>query len=211
MNPHGNISGLILAGGQGRRMQGLEANTAAERVEKGLIQLHGQPLVAHAHRYLAPQVDEILISANRHLDVYATYGRVVTDDPELGADLGPLAGLAAVLTHVATPWLLVIPVDVMGLPDNLGTRLLAAATLDGGGLAYARAGQAQPLCALIHARHAPGLRRYLQAGERRVQDWMGRNAAVAVDFPADPASFLNINTPQDLRQVQDQASQCNRS
>lgn len=205
------ISGLILAGGQGRRMQGLRSGKPGEPVEKGLVELHGKPLVAHALRQLAPQVDEVLISANRHLDIYATYGRVVTDDAELGVDLGPLAGISAALARIATPWLLVVPVDVTGVPENLGSRLLNAAKLGGTGLAYARAAQAQPLCALIHARHAPGLRHFLQAGERRVMDWMARNAAVAVDFPADARSFLNVNTPEDLGMAQAHASQCNKS
>lgn len=192
-------------------MQGLQSGNLGEPVEKGLVELHGQPLVAHALRQLAPQVGEVLISANRHLDIYATYGRVVTDDAELGVDMGPLAGISAALAKMVTPWLLVVPVDVTGVPQDLGSRLLNAAMLDGTGLAYARAAQAQPLCALIHARHASGLRNYLQAGERRVMDWMERNAAVAVDFQADPTRFFNVNTPQDLEVAQGQASQCNKS
>lgn len=211
MNPRVELSGLILAGGQGRRMQGLRYAGAGERVEKGLVQLHGQPLVAHARRYLAPQVNEVLISANRHLDVYAAYGRVVADDPELGADLGPLAGIASALAQIATPWLLVVPVDVTCMPDDLGSRLLEAAISGGSGLAHARAARTQPLCALVHARHAAGLRRYLQAGERRVQDWMERSSAKVVEFPALPNSFFNLNTPEDLCRAEDQPSQCKRS
>lgn len=192
-------------------MQGLQSGNLGEPVEKGLVELHGQPLVAHALRQLAPQVGEVLISANRHLDIYATYGRVVTDDAELGVDMGPLAGISAALAKMTTPWLLVVPVDVTGVPQDLGSCLLNAAMLDGTGLAYARAAQAQPLCALIHARHAPSLRNYLRAGERRVMDWMERNAAVVVDFQADPTRFFNVNTPQDLDVAQGQASQCNKS
>src|SRR3546814_5252048 len=105
-------------------------------VDKGLLDLNGVPLVAHARRYLAPQVSSILISANRHLENYADYGCAVSDDPKLGDDVGPLAGVASALAFVPTPWLAVMPVDVLNLPVNMVARLAGAADAAGALIAY---------------------------------------------------------------------------
>jgi molybdopterin-guanine dinucleotide biosynthesis protein A len=216
-----HITGLILAGGRARRMQ-----DGSLDVDKGLIRLDGAPLVAHAQRYLVPQVSTILVSANRHLEDYADYGRVVVDDPGLGSDLGPLAGVASALPTLSTPWLAVMPVDVLNLPDDMVARLILAADAAGAMVAYAstaapdqesdsapgdgkmggQGGRAHPLCMVMHAGLEGGLRDYLRRGDRKVQLWQKSQAAVPVFFEGGADAFFNINTPEDLR-LAAQASQ----
>lgn len=219
MTTAASMTGLILAGGQARRMQdGASAQAPSRRgqeqamrmaptIDKGLLDLCDEPLVAHARRFLAPQVRALLISANRNEPSYARYGDVIGDDAALGTQLGPLAGIERALRIIDTPWLVVLPVDVVKLPQDLVTRLSAAVQDAGPLIAYASTPErAHPLCMVLHASLADSLRRYLQAGDRKVQLWQARHQAVAVPFDG-PGLFFNINTPEDLRY----ASQCRRS
>ncbi|MFC4297164.1 molybdenum cofactor guanylyltransferase MobA [Castellaniella hirudinis] len=185
------FDGLILAGGQSRRMRSADTPEA----DKGLMPWRGEPLAAHAGRYLRAQgANRLWISANRHPDDYAAYGAVVGDDPEY-TDCGPLAGVLAGLQRAQTPWLFVLPVDVLRWPDNLGARLGDAARPDRP--AYARTpGGPHPLCLMLHRSLAEGLRAFLDAGGRQVQGWLRSCGAVAVDFP-DADALVNLNTPED--------------
>ena len=195
------VAGLILAGGQGSRMQGSD---------KGLVLLRGEPLVAHVARRLAPQVGPLLLSANRNADSYARYGRVVADDTdELGAWQGPLAGLAAGLTAAAPcEWLVVTPCDTPFLPADLAQRLIAAAQAAGAPLAYAVAGgQRHPACMALRASLLPALRDYLAAGERKVGLWQSRVGGVGAPFDDAPGAFMNLNTPEELAAAERYASQ----
>ncbi|RTZ40693.1 molybdenum cofactor guanylyltransferase [Candidimonas sp. SYP-B2681] len=191
-----SLTGLVLAGGLGRRMQG---STNAPVVEKGLLDLNGIPLVAHAQRFLAPHVAQVLISANRCLDAYAEYGATVPDDEALGGYSGPLAGIATALNRIDTPWLAVIPVDVPLPPAELIPRLISAVESGGAHLAYARtAERVHPLCMLVHQRLLQSLYDFLLAGERKVQVWQQLNGAVPVWFEDSEDAFFNVNTPEDL-------------
>ncbi|MFY3702172.1 molybdenum cofactor guanylyltransferase MobA [Achromobacter dolens] len=195
------VAGLILAGGQGSRMQGSD---------KGLVLLRGEPLVAHVARRLAPQVGPLLLSANRNADSYARYGRVVADDAdELGAWQGPLAGLAAGLAAAAPcEWLVVTPCDTPFLPADLAQRLIAAAQTAGAPLAYAVAGgQRHPACMALRASLLPALRDYLAAGERKVGLWQSRVGGVGTPFDDAPGAFMNLNTPEELAAAERYASQ----
>lgn len=185
------FDGLILAGGQSRRMRTADQPHA----DKGLMHWHGEPLVAHACRFLKTQGSETLwISANRHPDDYAAHGVVVRDDPAY-AECGPLAGVLAVLRRTRAPWLFVLPVDVLRWPSDLGARLGAAARVDRP--AYARTpGGPQPLCLMVHRDLADGLQMFLDAGDRQVQGWLRSCGATAVDFP-DADALVNLNTPED--------------
>ena len=204
MSARGSLTGLILSGGQGRRMQ--QASPAGQ-VEKGLLVVHGLPLVEHARRLLAPHAANILISANTHLEAYAEYGIVVPDDSRLGAYSGPLAGVASALACSTTPWMVVMPVDVMALPWDLVPRLLEEVSEDGprkGGprIAYARTRDSvHPLCMVLHRTLRQSLHDFLLSGERKVQLWQRRNEAAAVLFEDAGHAFFNINTPQDLLQA----------
>lgn len=186
------VSGLVLAGGRGLRMQG---------VEKGLLNLHGRPLVAWALQALPTSRAHTFISANRHQHVYADYGRVVGDDPSLGEQAGPLQGIASVLQQCPTPWLMVVPVDVPVVPAHLFERLAQSVTTPGrASLAYARTRRPQPLFMLLHTRLVPELREYLLAGERRVHTWQQKHGE-AIAFADSPLEFANINTPAELRHI----------
>ncbi|MCZ8393869.1 molybdenum cofactor guanylyltransferase MobA [Achromobacter xylosoxidans] len=198
------VAGLILAGGQGSRMQGHD---------KGLVPLAGEPLVAHVARRLAPQVGPLILSANRNADIYARYGRVVADDTDaLGAWQGPLAGLAAGLAAAAPcEWLVVAPCDTPFLPADLAQRLIAAARAAGAPLAYAMAGgQRHPACMALRTSMLPALRDYLAAGERKVGLWQSRVGGVGAPFddvPGAPGAFMNLNTPEELAAAERYASQ----
>lgn len=195
------VAGLILAGGQGSRMQGSD---------KGLVPLRGEPLVAHVARRLAPQVGPLILSANRNAETYARYGRVVADDTdELGAWQGPLAGLAVGLA-VAAPceWLVVVPCDTPFLPADLAQRLIAVARAAGAPLAYAMAGgQRHPACMALRTSLLPALRDYLASGERKVGLWQSRVGGVGAPFDDAPGAFMNLNTSEELAAAERYASQ----
>ncbi|TEA77494.1 molybdenum cofactor guanylyltransferase MobA [Allopusillimonas ginsengisoli] len=219
MIPRAEFTGLILAGGLARRMQGTGLRVpsgqtnqhsampgfSAER-EKGLALLRGEPLVAHACRALAPQVDRVLISANRHTEQYSRYGQVISDDPGLGTDLGPLAGVAQGLATITSAWLAVMPVDVLGIPADMVARLSDGATRHGAHAAYAvslvgQSARAHPLCMIVHRSMAADLQAFLQAGDRKVFMWMSRISAVPVHFEDNDQAFANINTLDDLEKA----------
>lgn len=184
------LTGLILAGGQGLRMGARD---------KGLLAWRGQPLVAHACAGLRPQVDGLLISANRNLADYAAYGTVVPDDPALGNYQGPLAGVASALPVAPAGWVLTWACDMPRVPADLASRLLRAAHAAHAPLAVAATqGRWQPVCMLADTTLLPGLLDYLSRGERRVQGWLRAAGAVAVDFDDQAEAFDNLNTPEDL-------------
>jgi molybdopterin-guanine dinucleotide biosynthesis protein A len=182
------ITGLVLAGGRGQRMGGLD---------KGLLPWHGQTLAAHALQRLASQVGRLAVSANRHLDDYRALGAPVW--PDRGPDFpGPLAGWQAALHAMDTPWLASVPCDVPGFPSDLVARLGAAAQQAGAVAAYAVAeGRAHPVCALLHGSVREALDEALAARRHRVLDWLHSVQAQPVDF-ADAAAFANFNRPEDL-------------
>lgn len=184
------ITGLILAGGAGTRMGG---------VDKGLIDYRGRPLVAQVLKRLSPQVDSVLISANRHPDVYAVFGHPLVCD-EMPDYPGPLAGLAAGLAACRTEWLLCVPCDCPALPEDLAFRLLQAARAAKADIAIAATAEGrQPTFQLCRRALLPALRTFMDAGERRVGGWCRAQNATEVLFD-DAAAFLNLNTPADLAQ-----------
>jgi molybdopterin-guanine dinucleotide biosynthesis protein A len=182
------VTGLILAGGEGRRMGG---------ADKGLLVYRGKPLIAHVIERLAPQVDALWISANRNLEDYRRFGHpVVTDD--VAERLGPLAGIAAGLRACKTPWMAVCPCDCPDLPENLVTRLLQGAMAMHASLAVARTVEGmQPTFQLCRRDLLAELTNFLAAGERRVGAWCRAQGAVEVSF-ADHAAFRNLNSRDDL-------------
>jgi molybdopterin-guanine dinucleotide biosynthesis protein A len=184
------ITGLVLAGGRGLRMGG---------VDKGLQPWRGVPLVDHALARLAPQVREVMISANRNADAYAARAARVLADA--GDDYpGPLAGILAGLRAAATPWLAVVPCDSPQLPQDLVERLAAAIAPTGArGAVVLRGGRPEPVCCLLSTALADDLARTLASGERKVERWVSRHAtSVPFDRPQDDAAFANVNTPADL-------------
>jgi molybdopterin-guanine dinucleotide biosynthesis protein A len=183
---HG-ITGLVLAGGLGRRMGG---------VDKGLQPLNGKPMVQWALERLAPQVDEVLINCNQNLDAYARFGRRLVPD-EVGGFAGPLAGLHAGLKAAAHPLLVTVPCDSPFLPMDLVPRLHAA--LGDRDLAVARTGdQAHPVFALVKKAVAPNLETFLSQGGRKIDAWYASLKVIEVRFDDEAHAFRNINTPEEL-------------
>jgi molybdopterin-guanine dinucleotide biosynthesis protein A len=182
------VSGVVLAGGLGRRMGG---------ADKGLVMLDGQPLVAHVLARLVPQVDEILISANRNLERYRAFGHRVLEDRITGF-AGPLAGLHAGLSAASHELVLSVPCDVPALPADLAARLARGMEAEGAEAAVARAGgRLHPVFCLCRRELRHGLETFLAGGGRRFRDWLESVDCTVVDFD-DPECFGNINTPKDL-------------
>lgn len=183
------ITGLILAGGAGRRMGG---------ADKGLMSYAGQTLIEWVWARFAPQVGALLISANRSQERYAALGAPVIGD-DLPGFQGPLAGLAAALRHCTTPFLACVPCDAPNLPLDLVAHLAAGlAAADRAPAAVAGvAGRRQPTFLLCHRSLRTALDDHLAAGGRCFDAWLDEIGAVEVGF-ADAAAFINVNTLQEL-------------
>lgn len=183
------ITGVILAGGLGRRMGG---------VDKGLTVLNGQPLVRHVAKCLAPQVDELLINANQHADTYAAFGyRVVPD--RIAGFAGPLAGLHAALSAASHPLVATAPCDSPFLPDDLISRLFSALTASNAEIAIARTGdQIHPVFCLCRTTILPQLTDFLELGERKFGRFCASLKTVEVAFDEAADAFQNINTRDEL-------------
>lgn len=186
------IGAVILAGGRGRRMDG---------IEKGLLPFRGRPLVSHAIDVVEPHVCELIVSANRRVDEYAALGATVVMDEWPNAR-GPLAGIASALNVTRMPYLMIVPCDTPFLPPDLVPRLAAALSDAHAEAAVAHGGGTmQPLCALMHCTLAPMLRDYIEAGGAKATRWWAERRTVAVTFD-EPQAFININTPQDRAEVE---------
>jgi molybdopterin-guanine dinucleotide biosynthesis protein A len=162
-------------------------------IDKGWQEYRGQPLIQHALERLRPQVDEVLISANRNLARYQQLGHPVVSDLQQGFP-GPLAGILAAGRQASAPWLLVVPCDLPQLPLDLAWRLLNAAEQGSAQLAMAHDGvRSQQLCLLLQRRLLDDLDGYLACGERRVISWIERHSWAQADFSDRPQAFCNIN------------------
>ena len=185
-----NITGLILAGGLARRMGG---------TDKGLVTLEGRPMISYIIDALGPQVDTILINANRNISAYQEYGYpVISDDIE---DFqGPLAGMASGLRHCQTDYIVTVPCDGPFLPDNYAETLMQAAIQSNSKISVAFDGhRLQPVYALIHRDLLNDLSEYLAAGERKIDRWYDKHQFAKADFSSTSEMFTNINTPEDLK------------
>lgn len=196
-----NISGIILAGGQGRRMA-ITDNTSdssiTNRVEKGWVNFLNKPMVAHVVQRLQAQVGEIIISANSATERYAALGYPVIRDEILGF-AGPLAGLHAAMKVAKNHYVLCVPCDSPLLPIDLAERLSAALLASGAEIAVAQtAAQMQPVFCLCRTDLRPHLQHYLAQGGRKFETWIASLNSIAVAFDDNPHAFANINTAQDL-------------
>jgi molybdopterin-guanine dinucleotide biosynthesis protein A len=199
--PTGQITALVLAGGRGVRMGGLD---------KGLQLLRGEPLAVHVLRRLAPQSGPVLISANRHVERYtelgATFGASVVSDSLPGFP-GPLAGLLAGLRVAQTGFVLSAPCDTPNLPADLTQRLVDALEANAADIATVTTRDAngetalQPVIALLRTSLADDLAAFLTAGERKVRAWYARHKTVEVDF-TDGRAFYNANSLQELADLE---------
>jgi len=183
------ITGLILAGGQGSRMGG---------VDKGLQPFRGKPMVEHVLERLAPQVGEVLVNANRNLASYESLGhRVIADG--IPGFAGPLAGFERGLAHARGDLVCTVPCDSPFLPRDLVARLHDALEREGAQLAVAKTGdQAHPVFCLMRRSVHASLRDFLASGQRKIDRWYASLAIVEVAFDDEPQAFVNINSREEL-------------
>lgn len=190
-----DITGLVLAGGRGSRMGG---------IDKGLQLFGGQPLVQRVAERLRPQVGALAINSNRNLEQYAAFGVPVWPDA-MPDHPGPLAGFLAGMQRCRTPWLATVACDSPLLPHDLVARLAAAAQSDQADIAMAWAGgRAQPVFCLLKTGLASSLRAYLERGERQVERWTREHGVALAHFEDDVAAFANVNTLDELQALERQ-------
>ena len=191
MTPTHDLTGMVLAGGEGRRMGGRD---------KGLEPFAGLPLVGHVVKRLEGRVAELLINANRNADAYRFFAdRVIADvvmDGAEGGFKGPLMGIYSGLRAAKTPWLLVAPCDSPALPDDLVARMVQgvgqhdiAVAFDGERL--------HPVVALLRTSLADDLAATLAVGERKIDRWYARHNWCKVDMSDCPDAFANLNTEEE--------------
>lgn len=181
-----SCSAIVLCGGRGTRVDG---------ADKGLLHYGPSTLVEQALDRIRPQVDDIVISANRNRQSYEKLGFPVVDDT-LPDYQGPLAGVQAALSSCRHEKVVVTACDMPNLPGDLVSRLLSP--LETCDLSYAWDGERdQYLVAALHRRLADSLAAYLADGNRSVRGWYATLNCARVDFSDWPDAFTNINTLKD--------------
>jgi molybdopterin-guanine dinucleotide biosynthesis protein A len=181
------VSAIVLAGGQGRRMGG---------VDKGLQLLRGRPMIEWVLARLAPQVAEVIVNANQNIQSYEKYGHRVVPDG-IGGFAGPLAGLHAGLKVASQPLVVTVPCDSPFLPADLVSRLQGS--LGEKDLAVAKTGeQPHPVFALMKRQVRESLEAFLAQGGRKIDAWYAALKVVEVSFDDEADAFRNINTLEEL-------------
>jgi len=204
-----DITGLILAGGRGSRMGG---------VDKGLQNFNGIPLALHTLMRLGPQVQTVMVNANRNLSAYESFGAAVW--PDASADFaGPLSGFLVGLEHAETPYVLTVPCDTPRLPLDLAERLASALVRENADIAMAAAPETkadgsieirtQPVFCLMKITLSESLVKFTHAGGRKIDAWTAQHNTVVVPFDApddDALAFANVNTLNELQALENAAS-----
>ena len=184
-----DVTGIVLAGGLGRRMGG---------ADKGLVELDGVPMAAHVIARLAPQVGAVLVNANQNAARYQELGHPVVADAVEGF-AGPLAGLHAGLARTTTRYAVTVPCDSPFLPSDLVARLGAGLEAADAQLAVAKTfDQPHPVFALVRADVLPHLSAFLEGGGRKIDAWYATLDNVEVAFDDCAEAFRNINTRDEL-------------
>jgi molybdopterin-guanine dinucleotide biosynthesis protein A len=182
------ITAVILSGGQSSRMLG---------EDKGLILLNNSPLISYVINEVNDKVDSILVSANRNIDLYQKFGRVIPDNSD--GFQGPLAGISAALKVVKTQYLLVLPCDSPFIKDILIKRLNETMRSNDCDICVASEGKnMQPVFSLIKSSLRDDLEKFLKTGERKLRAWYENNNTIQVDFSDYKDMFININSKKDL-------------
>jgi len=182
-----SISCIILAGGEGKRFN---------NEDKGLLNYHNKPFIQHVLEHISPQVDDIVISANRNADIYKKYSDKVISDT-VDDFQGPLAGISSCIPHCNHEHILVLPCDIPILPDNLIARLSSTDNK----LAVARAHEQRQLVFLMHASLKQSLNDYLQQGHHKAMSWIELQNPAIVSFECESIAFKNINTHAELTRL----------
>ena len=183
------LSAIILSGGRATRMNG---------IDKGLVPLQNKPLVQHVIERVMPQVDEILLNANREIEQYKTFNLPILqdDNPDF---IGPLAGFSLGLKHCKHDYLLTVPCDSPLIPEDLVARLMKALLEKGADIAIAKSGgYNHPVFCLMKKSVLPSLTTYLAQGERKVSTWQKSLNFIEVEFNDCDGAFINLNTFEEL-------------
>jgi molybdenum cofactor guanylyltransferase len=198
------ITGIVLAGGRGSRMGG---------IDKGLQLYNDTPLAKHAIQRLQPQVGNLLINANRNLEIYKIWGsdvnaEVIVDG--LADFAGPLAGFLVGLQQCKTPFLMTVPCDTPRFPSNLVARLSDALVQNNADIAMVSSPDEegvmrhQPVFCLMKRELLESLKVFTDADGRKIGAWAAQQKLVRVNFNEvhdDPKAFYNANTLEDLQQL----------
>lgn len=188
-----NTTGVVLAGGMARRLGGRD---------KGLVLLDEKPLVQYVLEAITPQVGHVKINANRNLDNYAAFNCPVISD-ELDNYCGPLAGMASCLSEIDTPYMVTVPCDSPFIPDDLVKRLFMKLEQDNAEISVAHNGaRIQPVFVLMKTTLRQSILDFLDKGERKIDKWFDQHKLAITDFSDQPDTFININTEDDLIQVE---------
>ena len=190
-----DVTGVILAGGQARRMQGKD---------KGLVLLNNKPMVEYVIESLKPQVGKLLINANRNLEKYSAHGFDIVSD-ELSGYHGPLAGMASALNTVTTPYMLTAPCDSPFIANDLVKRLINALETNDADISVAHNGERiQPVFCLMKKELLPSINNFLNNGERKIDKWFNQHKLAIADFSDNPKTFDNLNTIEDIQSIETQ-------
>jgi len=185
-----SITGVILAGGRSRRMDGND---------KGLLPLNNRAMIEYVIETLSPQVDEVLISANRNQNDYSRFGHTIITD-QIEGYVGPLAGMASAIQACGSEFILTAPCDGPWVPADLAERLLSQLKKEGSSVSTAHDGERlQPVFTLIHRKLLPSILSYLESGERRLGYWVKQQKPALADFSDQPEAFFNVNSPAELK------------
>ncbi len=188
-----NVTAVILAGGKGRRMDGKD---------KGLVELANRPLIEYVIDGIKPQVETIILNANRNQGKYSHYGYPVISD-ELNDFQGPLAGFFSALKYSTTSHIVTLPCDGPLLPGDLVERLLFALNDNKADIAVAHDGERmQPVYSLIPKSLIASLNTFLGSGERKIDLWYKQHRIALADFSDCPQTFRNVNTTEQRDQLQ---------
>lgn len=188
-----DITGVILAGGQARRMEGQD---------KGLVLLNNKPMIEYVIDILNPQVGKLLLNANRNHDKYSEYGFDIISD-ELSGYCGPLAGMASSLNKTDTPYMLTAPCDSPFIPDDLVQRLATALENEKADISVAHNGERmQPVFCLMKKELMSSMNTFLKNGERKIDKWFNQHTLAIADFSDIPKTFDNLNTIEDIEAVE---------
>lgn len=187
------FTGVILAGGQARRMGGQD---------KGLIELNNSPMIQYVLDAIVPQVSKVIINANRNREIYAHYGHEVIND-EFEGFCGPLAGMASSMRRVTTPFMLTAPCDSPFVPEDIAKRLYIQLAKKDADISVAHDGERiQPVFVLLKTSLLDSMLDFLNRGERKIDKWFEQHKLAVTDFSDKPDTFININSKDELNMIE---------
>jgi len=188
-----SVTGVILAGGEARRMGGQD---------KGLVNVNTRPLIEYVIDGMKPQVSTLIINANNNHDTYRRYNYPVIADLQEGFN-GPLAGMYSCMEHIDTEFMVTAPCDSPFFPPDLVYKLLRELRCDDADISVAHDGERiQPVFLLMKCKLNESLKEYLDQGDRKVALWLDKHKVAMTDFSDNQETFININTPEDIDQVE---------